>query len=306
MIIESHFIKHLQKAIQTACFLEATARKPGNVHPQASFEDLTYDDFLRSANVIALVLARSQKQSVGRTILTAIERTHSQNPRNTNLGIVLLLTPLAAVTKDIPLAEGISGVLAGLTKQDASLAYRAIRLARPGGMEEVAEEDLLNEPTVTLLEAMRLAADRDTIALQYANQFDLVLNVGVPILEAAKDFANEWENAIINLHLQLMSRCPDTLIARKSGIEEARQASRLAQKVLDAGWPNTETGSRRIKEFDDWLRADGHRRNPGTTADLVAATLFAALREHRIHSPPKHENVESPCLRSGLVEDFMN
>ena len=300
--MESHHIKLLQSSIQTACFLEATARKPGNVHPRASFEDLTYDDFLRSANVIAPVLARSQEQGIGRTILTAIERTHSQNPRNVNLGIVLLLAPLAAVPKDVSLAEGIGNVLAGLTIEDASLAYRAIRLAHPGGMGDVAEEDLAEEPTVTLLEVMRLAADRDAIASEYANGFDLVLNVGVPILETAENFAHEWENAIINLHLRLLARCPDTLIARKRGIEEARQASRLAQKVLDAGWPNTETGTRHIKNFDDWLRADGHRRNPGTTADLVAATLFASLREQRIHPP----ELEIPCLRDGLVENFKN
>ena len=283
--MESHHVEHLQKAIQTACVLEATARKPGNVHPWAAFDDLTYDDFLRSADVIAPLLARSQERSIGRTILTAVEETQSRNPRNTNLGIVLLLAPLASVPIGVPLTEGINDVLAGLTREDASLTYRAIQFAHPGGMGQVGEEDLSEEATVTLLEAMRLAADRDTIASEYANGFDLVLNVGVPILEAAADFAGEWENAIIGLHLQLMARCPDTLIARKCGIEEANQASQLAQKVLDADWPNSETGSRRIKEFDDWLRADGHRRNPGTTADLVAATLFAALREQRIQPP---------------------
>jgi triphosphoribosyl-dephospho-CoA synthase len=289
MNIESHHLKHLQKSIQTACVLEATARKPGNVHPWAAFEDLKYDDFLRSANVIAPVLARSQEQGVGRTILTAIEKTHSENRGNVNLGIVLLITPLAAVPIGVPVAEGIHDVLAGLTKEDASLAYRAIQLAHPGGMGEVAEEDLSEEPTVTLLETMRLAAERDTIASEYANGFDLVLNVGVPILEATADFAGEWENAIIGLQLQLMARYPDTLIARKCGIEEAQQASQLAQKVLDAGWPNSETGTQQIKELDDWLRADGHRRNPGTTADMVASTLFAAFREQRIH-PPNFEN----------------
>ena len=33
-----------------------------------------------------------------------------------------------------------------------------------------------------------------------------------------------------------------------------------------------------FRELDSWLRSDGNRRNPGTTADLVAATLFAGLR----------------------------
>ena len=296
MNLESHYFKLLQSSIQTACFLEATARKPGNVHPRASFEDLTYDDFLRSANVIAPVLARSQEQGIGRTILTAIERTHSQNSRNVNLGIVLLLTPLAAVPKDVSVTEGIGNVLAGLTKEDASLAYRAIRLAHPGGIGKVAEEDLAEEPTITLLEAMRLAADRDAIAAEYANGFNLVLNFGVPIFESAEDFANEWETAIIHLHLRLMSRCPDTLIARKCGIEVANEASRFAQNVLESGWPKTETGTRRIKEFDDWLRADGHRRNPGTTADILVAALFAAFRDERLKIPSIDRMIQDPTL----------
>ena len=39
----------------------------------------------------------------------------------------------------------------------------------------------------------------------------------------------------------------------------------------------------RFEEFDAFLRADGHRRNPGTTADMIAAVLFAALRDRKIH-----------------------
>ena len=33
------------------------------------------------------------------------------------------------------------------------------------------------------------------------------------------------------------------------------------------------------RELDAYLRSDGHRLNPGTTADLVTACLFVALRE---------------------------
>jgi triphosphoribosyl-dephospho-CoA synthase len=39
-----------------------------------------------------------------------------------------------------------------------------------------------------------------------------------------------------------------------------------------------------LAELDFWLRTDGHRRNPGTTADLIAAGLFVGLRE-RILQP---------------------
>jgi triphosphoribosyl-dephospho-CoA synthase len=55
--------------------------------------------------------------------------------------------------------------------------------------------------------------------------------------------------------------------------------------VLQAGWPDTSVGRKTCQELDAWLRADGHRRNPGTTADLVAATLFAALRDRDMQAP---------------------
>jgi triphosphoribosyl-dephospho-CoA synthase len=55
--------------------------------------------------------------------------------------------------------------------------------------------------------------------------------------------------------------------------------------VLAAGWPDGEVGVARLDEFDAWLRADGHARNPGATADLVTAALFAALRDGTIRLP---------------------
>src|SRR5256712_6823519 len=46
-------------AAQLACLLEASAPKPGNVSPFASFRDATYEDFLASAAAIgpALLMA---------------------------------------------------------------------------------------------------------------------------------------------------------------------------------------------------------------------------------------------------------
>ena len=277
--------QNVEECVRLACLLEATARKPGNVHPQASFDDLTYADFLSSADVIAPVLARSRELGVGRTILTAIQKTHANSSGNTNLGIVLLLAPLAAVPAERPLTDGIGDVLGGLTNDDAAYVYEAIRLANPGGMGKVHKADLSQEPTGTLLEMMQLAADRDSIAAEYANGFDLVLNTGVPLLEAAENFTHRWEEAIIHLHLKLMADVPDTLIARKCGRETAESSAAKARGVLGSGWPATDQGQREFDELDRWLRADGNRRNPGTTADLVTAVLFAALREGRVPIP---------------------
>jgi triphosphoribosyl-dephospho-CoA synthase len=183
------------------------------------------------------------------------------------------------------LRDGIEAVLAGLSLEDADEVYQAIRLAQPGGMGRVEDQDISEAPQVTLREAMRMAADRDAIAAQYAGRFELVLEFGLPWLAANFDFTSDWETLVIGLQLALLCRQSDTLIARKCGLDTAREASERAEAVLDAGWPATETGSHALAVFDDWLRADGHRRNPGTTADLVAACLFAAFRDGIIAVP---------------------
>ncbi len=273
-----------------ACLLEATARKPGNVHPGASFRDLTYADFVRSAHLIGPTFARAGDWSVGRLVFDAVQRTRREVATNTNLGILLLLAPLASVPAGVSIGDGIGGVLGGLTREDARLVYEAIRLANPGGLGRVEHEDLAAEPSVTLLEAMQLAADRDRIAEQYANNFTAVL-AGAERLaahgakEARSEFASHWEEAVIELHLWLMAEFPDTLIGRKCGDEMACESALRARSVLDAGWPDGELSADRMVELDAWLRADGNRRNPGTTADLVAGCLFAALREGSIEAP---------------------
>jgi triphosphoribosyl-dephospho-CoA synthase len=276
--------KRISRCAVLACLLEATARKPGNVHPGASFQDLTYADFVRSAHLIGPSFEHAGEWSVGRIVLDAVEQTRSTVQTNTNLGILLLLAPMASVPASVSIANGIGDVLAALTREDARLVYRAIRLANPGGLGRVEQEDVTAEPSVTLLEAMRLAADRDRIAEQYANNFATVLagagrwSSGAEGRFAAR-WPSRWEEAVIDLHLWLMAEFPDTLIARKCGIEVARESAFRARAVLDAGWPDGETSAARMVELDAWLRADGNRRNPGTTADLVAASLYAALRE---------------------------
>ena len=94
-----------------------------------------------------------------------------------------------------------------------------------------------------------------------------------------------FEDVIIYCQLRLLAQHPDSLIFRKRGYHEAQDASRRAQAVLAAGWPKTAAGQAAFAELDGWLRAVRNTRNPGTTADLVTASLFAALREGIIPVP---------------------
>jgi len=278
----SEYARNLHDWTRLACIWEATARKAGNVQPQRSFRDLTYIDFVISAVAIAPVFAASYQDGVGNLALRAIEATRRVTFTNTNLGIVLLLAPLAAAAPTGSLHDALPAVLDNLTVEDAQLVYEAIRIAAPGGMGEVADQDVRAEPTLPLRDVMALAADRDLIARQYVNGFREVLDDGTPALIRGLEMWGTVENAIVGTHLELLARYPDSLIARKCGQEMAHQASRQARAVLDAGWPFRADGQRQFRNFDAWLRADGNRRNPGTTADLVTACIFAALRDNNI------------------------
>jgi triphosphoribosyl-dephospho-CoA synthase len=288
--------RRLADQIRAACVLEAAAKKPGNVHPLRSFPDLTYQDFVDSAEAVAPILAQSADLGVGRAVRDAVAATHERVGRNTNLGIILLLAPLAAVPPAINLVDGIEAVLAGLSLRDSKFVYEAIRLANPGGMGEVAEEDINAPPTQSLVEVMRLAADRDLIARQYTDNFSIVLDIGLHYLARTVDFARHWEPAIVGLQMELLSRFSDSLIHRKCGSHIADEVSQRARAVLLAAKPGTRNAQIELNRFDRWLRADGHRRNPGTTADLIAASLFAAFRDRGLPSNfrPRKTHTQQP------------
>lgn len=270
---------------QAACLLEATARKPGNVHRFRDFAGAHYLDFALSAQAIGPALDRARADGVGASVLAAVRATRALVSTNTNLGMVLLLAPLAAVADGDPLAEGVGRVLRSTTVADARAVYEAIRLARPGGLGEAPEQDVAGEPTVTLGDAMTLAAGRDAVARQYAFGFADVFATALPCLARALDSGRPLETAIVAAHLALLAAMPDTLILRKLGAAEAAEASRRAAEVLAAGWPESAAGRHRLAELDGWLRDPSHARNPGATADLVTAALFAGLRDGTIPLP---------------------
>jgi triphosphoribosyl-dephospho-CoA synthase len=283
----NHLMLSIGMCAQLACIWEATARKPGNVHRYCDFEDVGYVDFLLSAAAVAPVLETAGQRRVGTTVLEAVQATRRVVTTNTNLGILLLLAPLATVPPAEPLSTGLSRVLNSLDVEDARAVYQAIRLAVPGGLGQVPDQDIRGEPTKTLREVMELAAGRDLIARQYINGFREVLQEGVPALRMGLEQTASLEYAIIFCYLHLLASHPDSLITRKRGVAEAEEASRRVRQVLERGWPKETSGRTAYTELDAWLRAEGHSRNPGTTADLVTACLFVLLRDGTIKVPSR-------------------
>lgn len=261
--------------MQLACLLEVSAAKPGNITPAHDFADTTYVDMVRSGLALGRVFARERVRSrgVGGLIADGVEATARVARANTNLGIVLLFAPLAraSVTRgdDEPLRAAVERTLAGLDVDDAAAAFAAIASAAPGGLGEAPEHDVRAPARVSLREAMAAAAHRDTIASEYATGYAIVFDSGLPLLDDGLRTRPSTLDAIVSLHVGLLASHPDTLIARKAGDAAAQAVTRAARSV--------QGGTMSLADFDSSLRADGNRLNPGTTADLVAATLLAAL-----------------------------
>jgi triphosphoribosyl-dephospho-CoA synthase len=261
-------------AAQLACLLEVSAPKPGNVSPGRHFHDTSYEDFVASAVAIGPALALAGERPLGATIRSAIEATAHWTRHNTNLGIVLLLAPLAraACRSGGGLRPRVERVLAETTVADAAEVYEAIRLAHPGGLGTASAEDVAGAPTVTLTAAMGLAAERDSVAREYVTGFGTTFEVGVPALRDARWRGLPWADATVEAYLALLAAVPDTLIARKLGRAEAERISRRAGEVRGSG-PEA------LAALDAELRDERNTRNPGTSADLTCASLFAVILE---------------------------
>jgi triphosphoribosyl-dephospho-CoA synthase len=287
--------QRIGQAAQLACILEVASPKPGNVNRQHDFHNTRYEDFLLSAISIGPAMQSAGRNKVGQTIWRAIQDTHRLVTSNTNLGIVLLLAPLVKAcfqTNKVKfkqpgaeaymdaLRQELALILENLTVQDARLAYRAIRLARPGGLGRSEESDVDQEPAITLLQAMQLAKDRDSIAREYATGFEITFALGYPALKQAWDAQNDSRQAIVHTYLTILANVPDTLIARKLGADLACQVSGRAQKILDAGGIFSAAGRQAIAAFDLELRDTRHSLNPGATADLTTAATFLVLMEN--------------------------
>ncbi|HEX6435135.1 MAG TPA: triphosphoribosyl-dephospho-CoA synthase, partial [Gemmatimonadales bacterium] len=245
------------------------------------FHDTRYEDFLASAVAIGPALADAGEWPLGFSIRRAVEETLRWTRSNTNLGIVLLLMPLAraALRQGGTLRERLSRVLAETTVDDAAEVYAAIRQARPGGLGQSAAEDVAGAPSVTLREAMGLAAQRDAIAREYVTDFASSFETGVPALLAARRDELSWTDAAVETYLALLEAAPDTHIARKLGTAEAELVSQRARQARQAGGTRSAQGRRALAQLDRDLRDPKNRRNPGASADLTCAALFIVILE---------------------------
>jgi len=271
------------EAFLAACRAELAALKPGNVHVHAGGHGMEARHFEAAAAAAAPWIATPGLQP-GERILRAVEASLEAAGCNTNLGILLLSAPLAAAAQaNIAgnLRDRLHHVLRALDAADAANVFEAIRRANPGGLGSTPDQDVAAPPTVGLLEAMALAAQRDRIARAYVTDFEEIFAFGLPALESISRKTDDQAFAVTSLHMAYLAQGLDSHIVRKLG-HNAAETVRLEARGHRNLWDPVATQETfaGLLAFDRDLKQRG--LNPGTTADFVVATLFAAAIYRRL------------------------
>jgi triphosphoribosyl-dephospho-CoA synthase len=302
---------HISKCLELAVLFEISADKPGNVNLTTGFEGTCYEHFLASAVATApwfelaaeRGIAVSQKEisvsdvMVGQIVRNCVWDIDSwQHGGNTLLGTVILLSPIAVaagmtsvVKQNVfeiqQLRENLKCVTESTLSEDAINVYEAIKIANPSGLGKAPELDINDSDSVsrivkkniTLYHVFKIASAYDRVCSEWVSNYPITFELAYPFLtrEVSKD--KDLDKAIIHTFLKVLAEYPDTFIARKIGIEKAKEVSVKASEILELGGLETSLGRKSLHEFDLQLRKSSNDLNPGTTADIVAAALALCI-----------------------------
>jgi len=269
--------QQLNAAYQYACEVELQAFKPGNVSVYADGHDMTVEDFRVSAEQSAAPISNIN-YSLGERIYYAVKATRDAVGCNTNLGIILLSAPLLMAAQKAQTADELrvqlTEILANTTVTDAEWVFRAIALAAPGGLGESKQQDVAQKPEVTLTQAMKIASEKDRIALQFTTNYKDVFDFLVLRYNLA---LNRWGDAgwsAVAVFSAMLAKYPDSHIERKYGNLHTRMVmdtmALVDDKLSEAGKPEQLVDY--LKIIDTKFKLAGI--NPGTTADLTVVTVL--------------------------------
>ncbi|MEM2083667.1 MAG: triphosphoribosyl-dephospho-CoA synthase [Nitrososphaerota archaeon] len=322
-------LEHIRFSAELAATLEVSGwPKPGNVHRSRNYSATHYEHFLagsislgysiESAALKGFMVAKNRldisKIGIGKLIKKAIlniKKSHKGG--NTHLGICLLFIPLAAAAAKTYIEIGnlslsilqnnVKKIIQSTTPKDAISVYEAISLVSSphelGKVNSVGAPDIYDKKAymkilknnISLFDTMKESSSYDTIAKELVTGMKISFNIGYKELIETFNHTNDINIATVHTFLKILSKVPDTFIARriglrkvsnikeavKIGIEETIWISETAEKILKLGGLTTEKGTKLLWDFDHKLQNLGENYNPGTTADLTANSLFIAL-----------------------------
>lgn len=304
--------KQISKCLETAILFEVSANKPGNVNLVVGFEGTRVEHFLASAVAAAPSFQEAARRGIaiqegklpigevciGQLIRNCVaEIADWQRGGNTLLGTVMLFIPLAVAAGMTTmngkgefhlkeLRKNIKLVVESSNAQDAVCLYEAITIAKPSGLNGAPDLSVsdptskarLVEENVSLFKVFEIAAGYDDICFEWVNNFPITFDIGYPYLtEQLCSKSRSLNVAIIHTFLKVLAERPDTFISRKVGLAKAMAISEDAKNILALGGVGTPKGRESLLLFDKKLREYGNNYNPGTTADITAATIALVL-----------------------------
>jgi len=325
----NQLIGKIRSAAQLAAVLEVSAwPKPGNVHRTRDHSDARYEHFLVGSIVLGSSVGDAASKGlmagkgrvsfsgigIGKLVKKAVYNiAQAHNGGNTHLGVSLLFIPLAAAagktyteTNDMSLdilQSNVREVMQSTTARDAVSVYEAISLVSSphelGKIEGIRSPDLLDkgakrkilESEITLFNIMEDSSSYDSIAKELVSSMVISFNTGYrELLETFKG-TGDINIATVHTFLRILSKIPDTFIARKIGLKKVKAVdqavklgmketmwiSKTAEQVLNQGGLTTQEGKTSLWEFDQKLQNLGKDYSPGTTADLTANSLMIGL-----------------------------
>ncbi len=295
---------YVSKCAQIASVLEVSGHpKPGNVHRTQNFPDMVFEDFLLSGIAIGETMEKAARKGfkyknkpekwdkigLGKMILEAVRETDHWVANNTNLGIVMLLTPISVVagmSEDETVnwdvfRDKIDQLIRSTTSEDAVNLYQAINIADAGGMGEQDDLDVANESSlqklrddnVNMFRVLEMSSAWDKLSYELTHKMPVTFELGYPVFQRVKSEKGINE-ATVQTFLTILSRVPDTLISRKFTDAKAGEVSARAQAILEEGGILTRKGTSIVGKFDQELIKGG--LNPGTTADFTASSIMVA------------------------------
>jgi triphosphoribosyl-dephospho-CoA synthase len=313
---------------QLAAALEVSSwPKPGNVHRTADFSDTKFEHFIAGSIALGPTTQNAAKRGIlsglqrlelkeieiGRLIKETIENVKSwHHGGNTHLGISLLFIPLSSAAgfsmstveriDSISLRQNVRKIMEATSITDAGYVYEAIISAGSAALGRLQQPDLpdLSDQETqkniqinqrTLFDLMKISSGWDNIAYEWISGLEICFETGYPTIITQLNETGNLNLAVVHTFLTILSKFPDTFIARKMGIkqtpfiEEAVQiglkatnwVSETAKSILMMGGLKSQEGTRKLWDFDNKLRQAGGELNPGTTADLTAGSLMIAL-----------------------------
>ena len=273
----------IAQCAEAAMLIElSSSPKPGNVDRCHDFIDLTFQQFLVSAVSAYPVFrkAAAGEGRIGQLLLDAVRSWRFWNiPGNTHFGSLVLMIPLSVaagrcVENMDRLEEELTAVLKETNVDDSLNFYAAFELAEARvanvpqfSLRDPAWHEELRSQGKALLGLMNLSRDHDQIAHEWSSGYKRSFQIADRLAEKVK--SRGLVEGVVRTYLEALSQEPDSLVLAKFGAELAKQVSLRAKLALE---DETLTSARKLdREFLD------EDVNPGSTADLIGASLLISL-----------------------------